>query len=124
MVSLYDISVPIVIRALEQLLQNLKKGEAWCESNNVEKTTLTEGKIADMLPLTRQIQFATDSAKGILFRVGGEEEVKMEDNEKTFGELYERIEKVLKLLREAKREKFIDEVCLSLLSCDAEIVVC
>lgn len=110
MVSLYDLSVPVAIRALEQLLSNLHKGEEWCKSQNVPETTLTEGHISDMLPLTRQVQFATDSAKGILFRVGGEEAVPMEDNEKTFAELYERIEKVLTLLRAAKREKFVDAV--------------
>jgi len=108
MLSLYDISVPSTIRALEQLLSNLKKGEEWCKAQNLLETTLTEGKISDMLPLTRQVQFACDSAKGVLFRVGGEEEVKMEDNEKTFVELYERVEKVLGLLRGAKREKFVD----------------
>lgn len=34
----------------------------------------------------------------------------MEDNEKTFAELYARIEKTVKLLRAAKKEKFVGPV--------------
>jgi hypothetical protein len=109
MVSLYDLSVPITIRALEELSSDLKKGEKWCEDNNVDKTTLTEGKIADMLPLTFQVQTCCNSAKGVLHRIGGAENTPVEDNEKTFEELYARIEKTLDLLRAAKRETFIDE---------------
>lgn len=47
MASLYEISVPLFIRQLEQLSLVLKKGEAWCEANNVDKTKLLEGKLAD-----------------------------------------------------------------------------
>lgn len=110
MVNLYDVSVPVVIRALEQLADNLKIGEKWCEDNKKEKTVLTEGKISDMLPLTFQVQSACNSAKGVLFRVGGEENTPVEDNEKTFEEMIARVESTLALLKAAKREKFIDEV--------------
>lgn len=47
---LYDYSIPLFVRQLEQLLAVLKKGEAWCETNNVDKSKLLEGKLAeDML---------------------------------------------------------------------------
>lgn len=35
----------------------------------------------------------------------------MEDNEKTFAELYERIEKTVAVLKGAKEETFVDVVC-------------
>lgn len=47
---LYDITVPLFVRQLENLLVVLKKGEDWCEKNNVDKNKLIEGKLAeDML---------------------------------------------------------------------------
>ena len=52
-----------------------------------------------------------DSAKGVCHRVGGFEEVKMEDNETTFEQLYARIDKTLEVLKqaEAKPEAFANK---------------
>lgn len=47
---LYDLSVPVFERGLQNLAGVLKTGEKWCEENNVDKKTLLEGRIApDML---------------------------------------------------------------------------
>jgi hypothetical protein len=54
-----------------------------------------------MLPLPKQIQIACDTSKNVLVRVGGAEAVPMEDNETTFEELYERINKTLAILKAA-----------------------
>lgn len=60
--------------------------------------------------MTFQIQTCCNTAKGILFRIGGEENVPVEDNEKTLADLYARIQSTVKLLKAAKKEKFVGPV--------------
>lgn len=109
--SLYDLTVPVVTRALEQLSNVLKKGEEWAKENGKDPQTLIDGKIAeDMLALPFQIQTCSNTSKGILFRVGGMENVPMDDNEKTFEDLYKRIDRTVEMLKGAKREKFVAPV--------------
>ena len=48
-----------------------------------------------MFPLSRQIQIATDHAKGAAARLAGREVPKFEDSEQSFDELKARIAKVL-----------------------------
>jgi hypothetical protein len=49
-VSLYDLTVPTYIFALEQLKEFLKKGEKWAEDEGKDKEILLQGRLApDML---------------------------------------------------------------------------
>ena len=52
-----------------------------------------------MFNLTKQVQVATDSAKGALHRIAGREIPKMEDNETSFAELHARIAKVVDMFK-------------------------
>ncbi|EME81040.1 uncharacterized protein MYCFIDRAFT_86443 [Pseudocercospora fijiensis CIRAD86] len=105
--TLYDLSVPILVRSLENLKGVLQKGEQWAKDNGKSESELLEARIVDdMKPLTFQIQTCSDTAKGILFRIGGEENTPMEDNEKSLADLYARIDATVKILRAAKKEKF------------------
>ncbi|TIO90544.1 MAG: DUF1993 family protein, partial [Mesorhizobium sp.] len=56
---------------------------------------LTARLAPDMLALTRQVQIATDHAKGAPSRLAGREVPKYEDNESSFTELHARIAKTL-----------------------------
>jgi hypothetical protein len=47
-----------------------------------------------MFPLTRQVQIATDQAKGCVARLAGDAPEAVEDNETTFADLQARIAKV------------------------------
>lgn len=48
--NLYDLTVPILTRALESQLAFLKKGEQHCKDNGIDPSKLVEGRIApDML---------------------------------------------------------------------------
>jgi hypothetical protein len=49
----------------------------------------------DMFPLLRQVQIATDTAKGAVARLAGVELPKFEDNELSFGDLQARIDKTI-----------------------------
>jgi hypothetical protein len=107
MLSLYDVSVPVFIRALENLDKILDKGAAYfAEKGRAEGELSGTRLIEDMHPLTAQIQRASDTAKGVVTRIGGAENVSMPDEEKTIAELKERIAKTIAVLKGADRVAF------------------
>lgn len=105
--SMYDISVPNLVRALTNLHGLLDKAAAHAEAKKIDPLALTRFRLyPDMLPLTFQVQVACDIAKGCVARLTGVEAPKFEDNEQTFAELNTRIDKTLDFIRGAKREQF------------------
>ena len=52
-----------------------------------------------MFPLTRQVQIATDMAKGCAARLAGVEPPKYDDSEASFSDLYARIDKTVAFLK-------------------------
>jgi hypothetical protein len=60
----------------------------------------------DMFPLTRQVQIASDAAKGAGARLAGVPVPGFPDEEKTFGELQERIAKTMGFLETLKPSQF------------------
>lgn len=52
--NLYDLSVPVFIRALGQLKEVLQIAEKWAKDNNVDEKKLTEGKIIDDMLVSLQ----------------------------------------------------------------------
>ncbi|KQQ38612.1 hypothetical protein ASG19_06150 [Rhizobium sp. Leaf306] len=98
--SLYDVSVPAFIRGFANLSEILKKAEAFADEKGIPHSQLLEAcLIEDMLPLTGQIQRASDTAKFVPVRVGQLENVAMEDNEVTFADLHARIDKTVAFLK-------------------------
>lgn len=96
-ISIYDASVPVFIRNLENLSAILKAGEAYAREKGVD---LVEARlIEDMDPLRSQIQRASDSAKGAGARLTGTEIPGFPDEEKTFPDLQERIAKTVAYLK-------------------------
>lgn len=95
-ISMYSASVPMMKTLLNALSANLDKAAAWCEAKKVEQTTLTADRIAlDMFPLSRQVQIATDMAKGGIARLAGVEIPAYADDEKTLDDLKARIAKTV-----------------------------
>lgn len=98
--SLYDASVPLFLRAFENLGDILKKAEAFADEKGIPHNELLEARlIDDMLPLTGQIQRASDTAKFLGVRLGQVENVPMEDNEASFADLHARIAKTVAFLK-------------------------
>jgi uncharacterized protein len=60
----------------------------------------------DMLPLNRQVQIASDAAKGAAARLSGSEPPKFEDTETTLPELIARVAKTIDYLQSFKAEQF------------------
>jgi hypothetical protein len=91
-ISLYDVSIPTYRRGLKNLASFLDKAEAHARTNGVDLATYGEARLApDMHPFTRQIQIASDGAKGGAARLAGITAPAMEDTETTFPQLRERI---------------------------------
>ena len=58
-----------------------------------------------MLPLTKQVQIATDTASGAVARLAGNEPPVIEHNESTFAALVARIHKTIEYLNSIKPEQ-------------------
>src|SRR5262245_35431570 len=70
--TIYEAAFPPVIRMLENLGLFLDQGAEYCAARKIEMNDLLAYRLApDMYPLTRQIQLATDGAKGLAARLGG-----------------------------------------------------
>jgi uncharacterized protein len=115
--SLYEASVPLFKQLLGSLSANLDKGAAFAESKKVDPAVLMQQRIAiDMFPLIRQVQVATDQAKGCFARLAGVDIPSYPDDEKTVEEAKARI---------AKTIAFIDSLSPDAISAaaDKEIVL-
>jgi uncharacterized protein len=105
--SMYDVSVPVLVRGLTNLSANLEKGAASGEARKIEPAVLIGSRLApDMHPLSRQVQIASDSAKGAGARLTGTDAPSFPDTETTFPELQARIKKTIDYLQSLKREQF------------------
>ena len=105
--SLYDLSVPVFSHSLKALIEVLKKAEAHADAKKIEPSVFLTARLApDMFALTRQVQLATDFAKGGSARIAGVDVPSYEDTETTFAELYARIEKTIAFIQSIPKEKF------------------
>lgn len=98
--SMYQASIPVFVRMLGNLSAILEKGGAFAGARKVDPSVLVNARLApDMLPLSRQVQIASDGAKGCAARLAGVEVPSYPDTETTFPELEARIAKTLDFLK-------------------------
>ena len=98
--SMFHASIPVFTRQLASLAAILKKAEAHAEARKIDPSVFINARLApDMFPLSRQLQSATDSAKGCGARLAGVEVPRYEDTESTFPELQARIAKTMAFLQ-------------------------
>ena len=106
-ISIYDQFVPPFTKMLTNLDNVLTKAEADCEARKIEPSVYINGRLApDMLPLVRQVQIATDHAKGAASRLSGQDHPKWSDDEKTFADLHARVKKTIDYLKTFKPAQF------------------
>jgi uncharacterized protein len=105
-ISMYESSVPVFIKMLNNLKDVLKKGEDFAAAKKIEPGVLLTARLyPDMFHLTRQVQIAADIAKGAPTRLSGLEIPTYEDKEASFADLYARIDKTLAYLATFKPEQ-------------------
>ena len=98
-ISMYQASVPAMIKTLSNLRNFLEKALTHAEAKKIDPSVLVNARLyPDMFPLSRQVQIATDMAKGAASRLAGQEVPSYEDNEATFPELIARLDKTIALL--------------------------
>lgn len=104
--SMYQASVPVFVRALSNLAAVLEKAAAHAEAQGFDPAVLVQARLyPDMLPLSKQVQIASDNAKGLAARLAGLEPPKYEDNETTLPQLIARARKTVEYLQTFKPEQ-------------------
>lgn len=101
--SMYQVSVPALLRMLSSLSAILDKAAAHAAARKIDPTVLLNTRLyPDMFPLVRQVQLATDFAKGAGARLAGIDPPKFPDTEAGFDELKARLAKTVDFLKGLK----------------------
>jgi hypothetical protein len=99
-VSMHAISVPVFVKTLGNLSAVLDKAAAHTQAKKIEPAVLLTARLfPDMFALTRQIQLASDFAKGAVARLAGQEPPKYEDTETTIADLQARIVRTIEFVQ-------------------------
>ncbi len=94
--SMYQASAPVFAQGLTGLLKALTKAEQHVEQRKLDPDALLQARLfPDMFPFKRQVQIATDFAKGGMARLAGVEPPPYDDVETSFAELKDRVEATL-----------------------------
>jgi hypothetical protein len=93
---MYQASAPVFAQGLTGLLKALTKAEQHVEQRKLDPDALLQARLfPDMFPFKRQVQIATDFAKGGMARLAGVEPPPYDDVETSFAELKDRVEATL-----------------------------
>jgi uncharacterized protein len=102
-ISMYQASAPRFVNSLTALSAILDKAQAHVDAKKIDPAALTTFRLfPDMLPMTRQVQIACDTAKGAVARLAGVDIPKHEDTEQTIAELKARIAKTIAFIETVK----------------------
>lgn len=106
-ISMYQTAVPPFARVLGNLAAILDKAIAHCVAKKIDPSVLVNARLfPDMFPLVRQVQLASDSAKGGAARLAGIEPPVFDDNETTIPDLTARLRKTVAYLETLREEQF------------------
>lgn len=117
--AIYRASVPVFVRGFAATAKILDKGVAFAEARKIDPSVLVNARLApDMHPLSRQIQIASDAAKGAAARLAGVEPPSFADTETSFDELKARIARTVDFMNGLDAKAFeggdVREVSLKL----------
>ncbi|WP_445679202.1 DUF1993 domain-containing protein [Radicibacter daui] len=104
-VSMYDVSVPVFLRGLGRMHHLLDKLDAFSAEKGLAHGDLLGARLApDMHPFTRQIQAVSDTSKGAIARLSGQQPPSMPDTETSVAELRERVAKTEDFIKSVSRD--------------------
>ncbi len=104
--SMHQASVAVFTRSLAALDAILDKAVVHADAKKIAHDALLTARLfPDMFTFTKQVQLATDFAKGASSRLAGVDIPKYEDGEKTFPELKARIAKTIAYLTTIKPDQ-------------------
>ena len=97
--TLYSASVPVFRQMLTSLSAILTKAEAHAIDKKIEPNALLQARLfPDMFPLIRQVQIATEFARGASARLAGVEVPTAANDEATFADLQAHLTKAIAFL--------------------------
>ena len=106
-VSMHRASVGVYTQMLTALSAILDRAAAFADTRKLDPAVMLQTRLyPDMFPLSRQIQLATDHAKGATARLAGIEIPKFPDVETTFDELKTRIARIVEFMGSADQAAF------------------
>ena len=98
--SMHAMSVDVFANALGNLSWVLEKAAASAAQRKFDPAVLLAARLApDMLPLTRQVQIASDIAKNSVARLAAQDPPRFEDTETTIEQLRARLARAIDYLR-------------------------
>ncbi|HJV86208.1 MAG TPA: DUF1993 domain-containing protein [Noviherbaspirillum sp.] len=105
-ITLYAASIPVFTQMLHSLDDVLSKAEAHASAKRIDPHALLQARLfPDMFPLIRQVQLASDFAKGTSARLAGVAVPAYEDNEQSFADLHARITTTLAFIESLSPEQ-------------------
>jgi len=105
--SMYQAAVPVLSRRLAILSSLLAKGADHAAAAGIDPSDLLATRLApDMFPLTRQVQIASDGAKGGVARLAGVEVPSFPDEETTIPELQARLARTIEFVDGVPADRF------------------
>jgi len=106
----FALSVPVFLRGHAILADLLRKGEAHADERKITPTALLTARLfPDMFSLAQQVQAACNTSRRVTARLVGVEPPRFEDNDVTFADLHERIQKTSAYLQSHPVDRFPDE---------------
>jgi len=107
-INMHSASSPVFVKMLGNMLHWLQLARTHAETKKFDTSVYLGLRLApDMLPFSRQIQIASDAAKGCVARLGGIEIPKWEDNEATLDELEARVRRTIDFVNSVPAEQLI-----------------
>ena len=105
--TIHQASVPVFVQGLKGLKGVLTKAGAHVETRKLDPDALLKARLfPDMFPLLRQVQIATDFAKGCAARLAGEEVPAWDDAETGFADLIARVDRAIAYVEGLDPAKF------------------
>jgi hypothetical protein len=98
--SMYDVTIPVLIRGLGILNEYLDRAAAFAAENKIDPKVLVNSRLApDMLPLSGQVQRASDTSKGAIPRLTDLQAPSFADTEVTLEDLKKRVADTVAFLK-------------------------
>ena len=105
--TMHSASVPIFERSFGNVIGWLDKAAAHAQARRFDPAVYLGLRLApDMLPFAKQIQIASDSAKGCVARLAGREVPSWTDDEQSLDDLKARVARTVDFVRSVPAEAF------------------
>ena len=105
--SVYQACVPVLVQTLKGVAAVLDKAEAYATERKLDPAVVLQTRLyPDMYAFTRQVQIVSDSAKGAMGRLTGNDVPSWPDHDASFAELKARVAKTLDYVQSFKPEQF------------------